>query len=356
MVDLQRLTRSAIKSVLGLMLRWKALPEPVPGYTIVLGVPFALRHLLTVNLDFVRKCTRDGLDRIQIVFDRREQAEGAAFIDSIRNGYGDLPLAFQFHPPRAGALVARVNRSKFYASLNWVTGLAECRTRYAVLHDFDLYPLDGDYFEKIHRAMRDGELRFSGAEYTHFDGLTDDDGLIGTWSLGIDAAWIRENFRPIECFHEVMPVNDRRVDLDAFSAIQASTPRRALAPDVGPGSYVHVRNLVSTYLLFSDGRQARIAWRLHHLWYLESLAAPARDLDVVSEAMDASDGPTIEVDGHVVDLSGVHHTCANVLEREVLRTEEALFGELRPEIRRYLDSFAGYLERKRQLLDAGEIA
>lgn len=346
-IDLQKAVRRSLKLALRPFLRWKALEEPVEGYSIVLGVPWALRHLLTVNLEFLSRADLSGVDRVFIVFDRTKRPGGDEFIGEIRAAFPGLPLDLRFQPRLAGGIVARIHRSKFYASLNWVTGLAACRTRYAILHDFDLYPLDPAYFERIHRALRDGNLRFSGAEFTHFDGLKDADRLVGTWALGIDVEWIRREYRPIECFHDVMEVNGRRVDLDAFSAIQSRTPERELAPGAGAEAFVHVRNLVSTFLLFSEGRPARIAWRLHHLWYLENLARPPRDLGAISTAMEQATGPEIEVDGRRVSLAGVHHTCANVLEKELRRTEDFLFGGIRPEVRRYLDAFRAYLLRIR---------
>lgn len=347
-MDGQKVFRGLLKAALRPFVRWRPLEDSRPGYSLVLGTPWALRHLLVVNLGFVARMNLEGLDRIHIVFDRTEQEGGEEFIAKIRARFPDLPLDLRFQPSAAGKIVAKIHRSKFYASLNWITGLGECRTKYAILHDFDLYPLDPDYFQKIHRAMVERGLRFSGAEHTHFDGLSEADRLIGTWCLGIDVEWMRRTHRPLECFHRVMDVSGRRVDLDAFSAIQHRTPERGLADGVGPDSYVHVRNLVSTYLLFSDGKPAHIAWRLHNLWYLESLAEPPRDLSVLVAAMDAAGGTTIEVDGTTVDFADVHHTCANVLERELVRMERALFGEMRPIVRRYLDSFAAFLARNRK--------
>lgn len=337
--------REGTKHALRPWVRWKGLEAPREGYSIVLGVPWALRHLLAVNLRFVAAQEREGLDRVFVVFDRPAQEAGDAFIAATVEAFPELPLDLRFQPRPAADLVHRVGRSKFYASLNWVTGLAHCETRHAVLHDFDLFPVQPDFFRRIHRSLRERGLRFSGAEHTRFDGLTERDALIGTWELGIDVAWLRANHRAIDCFHKWAHVGGRLVDLDAFSWIQSRTAERALADGVSEDSFVHVKNLCSTYLRVSQGQPAQVAWRLHSLWYLESLVGETGGLDALSARMDAAAGPALTVRAMTHDFSDVHVTCANVLEHEVERMEAALHGATRPEAARFVASTRRFLER-----------
>src|SRR5215207_453290 len=140
-VDTRKLKRDAIKALLRPWLRWRPLDQPRDGFSIVLGVPWALRHLLPLNLQFVGRTDLGPLHRMHVVFDRVRQEGSEAFTASVAERFPRLPLSFGFHPPLIGHLVELVNQSKFYASMNWTLGLAQCETRYAVLHDFDLYPL-----------------------------------------------------------------------------------------------------------------------------------------------------------------------------------------------------------------------
>lgn len=344
-MDKQAIKRNLVKGVLAPLLRWRPLGAPAEGFSIILGVPWALRHLLEVNLRFVAMTDLRELDRVIVVFDRVHQNGGEAFSEAVRAKFPKLPLEFHFHPSLAGMIVGRVNQSKFYASLNWVTGLKHCRTRYAVLHDFDLYPTRPDLFTAIAGAMRERDWRFSGAEHTHFDGLTNTDALIGTWELGIDVQWLREQFRPIDCFHAICPINGRRVDVDAFSAIQSRTPQRGLAGTVGRDSYAHVTNLCSTFLRYSKGERVQMAWRLHYLWYLESLVSGEGRLESVIAAMRSASSAKLEVDGYAMDFASTCVTCSNVLRSDLVRMEEALHGACRPVVGRYIDVFAEFLGR-----------
>lgn len=342
---LQKFQRDAVKLLLGRMLKWAPPQEQRDGHTIVLGTPWMLRELLPVNLRFLQRMDNEELDRINIVFDRPPQPDGERFVEQTRETFSDLPLHFQFHAPRPGKLIQKVNRSKFYASMNWYLGLNATRTRYAVLHDFDLYPYSPDFFVKIVNAMRENDLRFSGAEHTHFDGLRDGDKLIGTWELGVDARWLRETYRPVDCFHAVTKVNNRWVDLDAFSAIQSRTPQRALAEGAGDQNFAHVKNLCSMYLLYAEGKPAHVAWRLHFLWYLQAIEAGEQSLEDVIASMENATDANLESRGRPVDFSAIHVTCADVLRREVTPMEQALFGGVRPSIERYIDVFRSFLER-----------
>jgi hypothetical protein len=345
-MDVQAMKRRWVKRLLAPLVSWSPLRDPADGFSIVLGTPWALRHLLPVNLRFLAGTDRRRLDKVLVVFDRVRQPGADAFVQDVARRFRELPLEFHFHPPLPGRIVRLVNQSKFYACLNWVTGLKYTRTRYAVLHDFDLYPVVPNFFTEIVGAMETRGLRFSGAEHTHFAGLTERDALIGTWELGIDVRWLRDTCRPLDCFHSVAQVNGRRVDLDGFSEIQSRTPRRALAGAVGRDSYAHVTNLCSTYLRYQKRERVDVAWRLHYLWYLESLAHESgpRRLAALAEAMRRSPSSRLVFEGYHADFSGTHVTCSNVLRQDLLRMEEALFGACRPEAAEYLDAFEQFLQ------------
>ncbi len=340
-----RFGREAVKIALGRLLRWEPMAEPREGYSIVLGVPWDLRHLLNVNLRFLQSADISELRDLFIVFDRCEKPESRAVQLATRERFPELPIRFLHYPPVPGRIVERVNISTFYNSMNTVTALSHCTTRYAILHDFDLYPLDPEYFRRVIDTMESRELRFSGIELTHFDGLTDDDAIIGTWCLGIDVAWLREHWKPIHCFHRSARLGGREMNLDPYSWIQTKTPKRALADGIDAGSCCHVRNLCSTFLRFTSGRPFSAVWRLHYLWYLEELSGEKGKIVAVTRAMDAANSSTLTVDDRAIDFADTHVTCANVLRDELELMETALFGSMRSSTTEFVDAFARFLSR-----------
>lgn len=339
--------RETLKSVLAAMWKWRPLHDPVEGYSIVIGVPWALRELVRVNLTFIQKCNLEGLDQIILVFDRAQQPGGAEFMDTIRADYSDLPLEMFFQPTMSGKYVRMINKSHFYANLNWTMGVAKCRAKYAILHDFDLYPVEPNMFSAIYETMKRKEL--------HFSGLVDrmdkhwwdviDPPTIGSCELGIDVEWIRSNAKAIDCFHKLVMIKGQRCNLDSFNYVQLRTDKRALAEGATEDSFVHVWNLCSTYLKYSNGQPFRIAWRLHSLWYLQSVSGMPEKLEEVTRAMGEATSPTITIDGIASDFSDVHVTCADVLSTRVSTMDEALHGAVRPEVTAYLDGFRDFLDR-----------
>ena len=341
----QRIGREIVKHALATIHCWHPLRTPTAGFSIILGVPWDLRHLLSVNLQFVAKTDLSQLGKLFVVFDRRERTEMAEIETRMRREFPTLPLEFVCYPPAAGWLIEKVHVSTFYNSMNTTLAIGRCKTKYAVLHDFDLYPLRKDHFTSIVDAMRGNTWRFSGHELTHFDGLEDQDRQIGTWTLGIDVEWLRKHYRPIDCFHRVTRHRERLFNLDPFAWIQFQTPARGLTSGFDDTQFCHVKNLCSTYLRFLKRAPLQVAWRLHYLWYLEVLSGDAGRLAEVATAMDECTDGVLHVDQYPADFRLTHASCGNVLRNELMAMEGFLFGAIRPEVSQYLDAFDRFVHR-----------
>lgn len=337
--------REVVKGVLRPLLRWRKLERPEEGFSIILGVPWDLRHLLSVNLRFVARTDLTRLKKLYVVFDRRSKPEMAEIEAKARGQFPQLPMEFLAYPALAGRVVEGVHVSTFYNSMNTTLALGRCTTRHAILHDFDLYPLRPDHFTSIVDAMIANTWRFSGHELTHFDGLEDEDLQIGTWTLGIDVEWLRANYRPIDCFHRVTPHKGRKFNLDPFAWIQFRTPQRGLTTGFDATAFCHVQNLCSTYLRFLKRSWLNVAWRLHYLWYLENLSGNEGRLAQVVAAMRDSDDGVLHVDQYPADFRKTHASCGNVLRRELEAMERVMFGRTRDEVLEYLDGFDRFIHR-----------
>lgn len=334
-----------ILRVIGAMSPWKKLPDPEPGYSIILGVPWSLRHLLNVNLAFIAKTDSPSLKRIHVVFDRRKRPGAEKIIAEAKREFPDLPLEFAFYGPIRGAIIEKVDVSTFYNSMNCVTALSQIRTSHAVLHDFDLYPVVPEYFEAVYQKQVENKWKFCGLEQTFFDGLTQEDLILGTWCLGMDVGWLRNERRPHEVFHRMGHVNGKPVNLDPFSWLQTQTDARGLVGVIDETAACHVRNLCSTHLRFISGRPAKVVWRLHYLWYLEHLAGDSTRMDEATAAMNnASDG-WLRLKGYEADFSETDPTCAGILRDELVKMEQAMHGGIRAEVTLFIDAFESFLTK-----------
>lgn len=337
------LGRETIKLIMRPLLSWDRLDHPAEGYSIMLGVPWDLRHLLKVNLDFLSRTDLCNCHCIHIVFDRRKRQGYEQITTATQQRYPHLPFVFDHYRQLPGLIAERVNVSTFYNSLNCATMLPSVRTRYAILHDFDLYPLVPEYFESVYQTTKRNGWHFCGLEKTHFDGLTDKDNVFGTWCLGMDVQWLRATFHPIDIFHRVQRVDTRLISLDPFSSLELRTPLRGSVAGLNGMSCCHVKNLCSTYLRYTTGRAAKVVWRLHYLWYLEYLADAPANFMAATEAMERADSSILIVGNYRTDFADTDPTCANVLRDELHRMEMMLYNQVRPEVDRYISAFSMFL-------------
>ena len=339
------LGRNAIASALDVMQRWPRLDKPLDGFSIMLGVPWDLRHLLTTNLRFIEHTDTSELVDLHVVIDRSWRPGMDELIRKAEAEHPSLPLRFHFYPSLSGKIVESVHVSTFYNSMNCITALAACRTKWMVLHDFDLYPLRSDHFTGIVDAMRREDLLFAGRELTYYDGLTKDDGVLGTWALGMNAQWLRNECKAKDIFHRMAPVRGVKTNLDPFSYLEIQTSRKRLVESGEEMPFCHVKNLCSTYLRFSAGRPVKLAWRLHYLWYLEDLVSEDGALEAIVDGMRASQDGVLSIGGRKIPFADVHVTCANVLESELSSMDRTLFGAVRPRVIEYCQAFREFLER-----------
>lgn len=338
--------------MVGLLSPWPKLRDAEPGYSIILGVPWSLRHLLNVNLAFIAKTDSPSLRRIQVVFDRRKKPEADEIIRRARMEFPDLPLDFAFYGPIRGAIIERVDVSTFYNSMNCVTALSRIETTHAILHDFDLYPVIPEYFESVYQKQVAEKWHFCGLEQTFFDGLTSEDMILGTWCLGMDVAWLRNERRPHEVFHRMGYVNGKQVNLDPFSWLETQTSARGLVGSIDESAACHVRNLCSTHLRFISGRPAKVVWRLHYLWYLEHLAGDSSRMIASTRAMQGATDGWLRIEGYEADFSATDVTCADILARELERMEQAMYGSMRVEVADFADAFLAFLSAHGRRSDA----
>lgn len=335
--------RDTVRLALRLLLDWPRDSDLEPGYSIILGVPWHLRHLTSVNLECIARTDQTHLRNIHLVLDRAAPGPLREIEESLTPQLRELPISFHCYSGLAGRIVEWSDVSTFYNGLNCITALQQISTSHAVLHDFDLYPLVPDYFERLYRQMVENDLRFCGVETTRFDGLNDADLVLGTWGLGMDVGWLRSRFSPADILHRIRRVRGRPVSLDPFSDIQLThKAKRALLTGGSPDDFCHVKNLCSSYLRFTTGRHVTVAWRLHYLWYLESIHC-GRDLTTITDAMQKAVDLRLKVDDQEIDFTGTNHTCANVLESELTRMDSFLFDRPRPETLAFIAGFRRFL-------------
>ena len=128
-----RIRRTALRGLLRPLLRWQPMPDPQPGYSILIGCTAPLAAMLGANLQLLARQDLADLDRIIIVFDRPADQIAYPVERVMRERFASLPLEFHFYPPLRAKLFGALRVPWIYSWASWVQAMNACRTRYALL-------------------------------------------------------------------------------------------------------------------------------------------------------------------------------------------------------------------------------
>ncbi len=349
--NLSRLGCAGLK-ILGLRLllrplaRWRPLPDPVQGYSLVLACPAGMVDLLGANLLALDRQDRTHLDRIWIVFDQPLNPELALAQQRLRSQYPDLPLEFLHFGPWQARVLDGIRWGWAYAWLSWCLGLAACRTRYLVIHDLDLLTLAPDFLEKRYQAIRERGVPWLGMDRFTFNGFTPEDGLVPSNEMILDAALVRRRFAPIDLFNKVTWWHGRFVHFDLTLYAQSRA---------GPSAHlgyrvmemVHPNQMICqfTALLHRPNYRPQPRTSLLLLPYYYLLAGNPAPLREVQQSLGAAlSSRRASLLGHELDLTGLTAPHVRTLAEMARQVELAFYGGVRPEVSAYfraLEDFAG---------------
>ncbi len=173
--------------------RWRARPAPVAGYTLLLTVPPDLPAFLHLAVETCR--LQDPTHRIEtlVIPDQwhppfRHEFEAAA------RRWPEGRLRLVEPGPLARLLRPFLATPSLIHWLQLVAGVAATRTTHAILHDVDLFMLEGDFLRSLHEACRDGAFAcvgnappWQGAPWAKLPRFAH---VVALWELAFDVGWM----------------------------------------------------------------------------------------------------------------------------------------------------------------------
>ena len=112
------------------LIRWRPLPDPEPGYSVVIGCKSSLAGMLGVNLQLLGRQRRDHLREVIVVWDCGRSAQMIELEARLRSAIGDLPVRFLYYSPLQVRVTSAIQWGWVYSWLSWCAGLSIVRTRY----------------------------------------------------------------------------------------------------------------------------------------------------------------------------------------------------------------------------------
>lgn len=337
----KQLRRAPLHFLIRNAVQWKPLLEPVAGYTVVIACMKSLTPIAIANLGLCARQECPGLHELLMVFDCPVEEIPAEVLRAVKDVSGSIRvrlLGYNRHQYRAARLI---DWGWVYSWMSWSIAIAEARTRAVIIHDLDALPLEPGLFEQLHEHWVEEGADFCGIHPYKSNGITEDMGLVTTYEVVLDAAFVRQRFRPFDLFNRLRLVDGRVIDYDTMLFAQLSA-RRALRR-IDESQFVHPSQLICN---FNDLVAGRSQFRgrtttLPMLPYYYYLGGEGSLLESVGAQLAAGESPSdlIQLLGHDLYLDGIPPQSWAFFEKLIRRTEQVLYQRTRPEVEAYLRGF-----------------
>jgi hypothetical protein len=338
----QRARMGLLRALLRPLVQWAPPADPTQTYSLVLACPARLLTLLGANLLALSRQNRTHLDRIYIVVDAVASPALAARECELMGRYAPLPIEFLHFTSVQARVLDAVGWGWAYAWLSWCVGLAASRSRYVVLHDLDLLTLDADFLERRFAAIQGRGLQYLGMDRFAFNGFNEADNLTASNEMILDAAFVRERFKPIDLFAHVGVYRGRRVCFDLTLHAQSRAGRgghlgyRVL-------EMVHPNQMICQFTALCRGRGQRATPKttLLLLPYYFYLAGDDGAMRQLIASLGASAG-AVRLCGQRFDISGVAAAQVRALAEMAYQAERVLRGGVAPPVADYFERLEGF--------------
>ncbi len=321
--------------------------RPAEGYTIVIGVPWRLWPLVDIPLVSLERSDRARCAEVILAIDATpgmmRKMFGAGAVERTLERFGGLrPRALHYGArQRWASAIVRWNWVDCW--LTWVMGLAETRTRHALLHDFDAVVVDPEFLERHYDlALRTGSpfvgLRKDGS-YASFGGDT----ALMTIELLVDAAMVRERFRPVDLFNRVRRWRGMRIECDILRDVQLRSAETPVVHELSVEQLVHPSQLVSHWRLL--GRPRKAPFRpvgytpLPLIPYFRFVAGEAAPMAALAGALERGER-VVEIEGGRVDLSALDEKGRAWIVEQIERLDRFFAGSVRAPVERLCAAMA----------------
>jgi hypothetical protein len=330
------------------LVRWESLDDPLPGYSVVLACVKSLAPLAIANL---RLCARQNTPRMHemiVVFDCPVEDIPTGIEGVVREVSPALSVRLLGYDKRQHSVAKRIDWGWVYSWLSWSLAIGQSRTQAVILHDLDAIPIKPELFETLYDHWLEAGAEFCGIGPYLSNGVTREMNLVTTFEMTLDAAHMRRRFRPFDLFNKFRLVDGRVVNFDTLLNPQWLSPRRAQRP-IEETWLVHPSLVIGNYIDLVRGRrnfrgQDHTVLMLPYFLYLGGDALP---LNSAAPQIAQADAQGVFVFGRELGIDGITPQHWAWMEKQIRRTEQALFGETRPEVKEYLVGFIRRAGRSR---------
>ena len=354
----KRIKRLPMNLMIRNLVRWEKQGPPEPGYSVVIACMRELAPVAIANLRLCALLNNSRLHELLLVFDCPTEQIPQSVRDAVKETSSSVSVQLIGYTDQQHQVAKRINWGWVYAWLSWSLALGQIKTRGAIIHDLDAMPLSPNIFDEIFDHWAQHGAEFCGIRPYSGSGVEDYMGLVRTFELALDVAFVRRTFQPFDLFNKLKIVDGRVIDFDTMLDAQRLSPRRVVEP-IEEAQLVHPSQLICHYTNLVSGRtdfrdQQHMLPVLAYFMYLGGdpdplTAATPHIADIHSEKM-----PFF---GKTAFINGILPQGWAWMEKQIRRMEQHCFGETRQPIGAFLEGMASRAGTHRTVgKEAGEFA
>ncbi len=341
-----RLYRAGLRAYLSRLASWTPLVDAKEGYSLCIGCNAPLAAMLGANLQLLSQQDLTHLDKIYVVFDRPAAKIDFPVEQKMRERFPGLPLEFVFYTQREADALARVGWGWAYSWFSWQKAIGLCRTKHALLHDFDAMLIRRQIIEDRYHAVVDAKANWCGIRYYEGNGVTADMELCTTFEMMLDVQFVRNKFKPIDAFNHVTTHRGQTVDFDTFLYCQAMGGTKLVLPIPEP-DMVHPSQVICQFTDLAN-RANYVPPARNNLPFIPYFMYVAGEPDLLRQtlaAMQSAAGKAFPFFGKQLDVKQLNQTHMDWIRKQAAQLEQVVAGGVREEVGQYMDALETMVRR-----------
>ncbi|NIR28433.1 MAG: hypothetical protein GWN84_03730 [Gammaproteobacteria bacterium] len=335
--------RTLLRLIIGRLVSWRKQDKPEEGYTVIIGCLSSLPALIIANLRRLACQETEHLREVLLVVD----GDGPPDLNErVAGALGAIPYRIIKYSALQSSVTRLIRSPWVNLWLSWAQGIAETQTRHAVLHDLDAMLLKSDFLKQRYASIRKSRAHYQGVRYYSGNGVCGEDELVTTFEMFFDVSFVRARYKPIHLFNHVTFRRGRTVDFDTFLWVQAQGGEREI---IGAGleELVHPSQLICQFAYHVNGDR-RVPIETHNLMLLPYFLFLGGETDPMARLtgeMGNARGSRVTFFGRDLELGCLRPAHVTWLAGQASHLERALYGDVRSEVRAYLDAFQNLTDR-----------
>jgi len=290
--------RELLRFRLSKLIRWRDKEELKPGCSIIIGMCHLLPEIILANLKCLEKFLWKEVDEIIVVVDSIKGCLSDDLVDKARALCGDVSIEFCYYTKKQADVSEKIKLPYVFAWLSWVIGVAKCKNKTFLIHDYDALIIDNSLSLRYQQFIFDSAY-MQGIKWYEGNGINATDKLATTFEAFVSKEWVIK-YKPIMMFHKIAIFNGVSKDYDILLYMQEfySPIENRKKYEMSETSLMHPSQMIHQYTMFRrDPNIAQPCYSFILIPFFEWLAGKNEMLIKTTKRIKERDGSLVDILG-----------------------------------------------------------